>query len=167
MAKTKRGSKITKKERSEQAELNSLKVLKYLRGGLYGGSLNKVSKLVGVSPHSVVKYVGSALYKKNGHYVPKKTDNIQRPPMSFIERGASEMGGITVTSSKQAANVGRYFNEVRRLLNGEYNELFKYKNKYVIDDSGDRRFFETDEERVKEAWSKVPSSEYFKVYRYG
>jgi hypothetical protein len=106
-------------------------------------SLQKASREAGISPHTVVRWGGTALQKRsNGRYSAKSNDRLLRVLMVPTPEGKRE---IAVRGSRQATLLAEYWNAVHRYLEtGDASRLAKFKGKYIKDASGAQVLLPTD-----------------------
>jgi hypothetical protein len=102
-----------------------------------GTSLQQTSKEVGVSPHTVVRWGGSALQKgPRGRYQAKKSDRLLRMLMIPTPEGPRE---IAVRDSRQASLLGEYWNAVRRYISfGDAIKIRNFDGEFITAEDGKR-----------------------------
>lgn len=154
-------SDLTDNEFTERGE--SLKVLKIMRNEnlTLSKSIEKVKKY-GYNPSekSVRKSLGNTLYKTGKGWKARKTDRIETT-WNIYSNGKDE--GITLGSSKDRSLLGKYFNDVKKLLHGELDEkTFKklYKRKTIVDAKGHKWKLETSESAIRNIEAADPSQVY-------
>src|SRR6266542_1770070 len=98
-------------------------------------SLAKAAQEIGISPHTVVRWGGSALKKnKGGKYAAKPKDNLLRMVRIPASDGTRE---IAVRGSQQASLLGEYWSAVHRYLQtGDASQLATFQGKHVKDADG-------------------------------
>ena len=139
--------------------ITALEVLRKMRNGY---SLTASSKEVGMSVYSSLKFLGRNVLKRGGRWKPTKTDSIQRS-MRIYEDG--EIKTITVTNSRDAKFIGKYYDAVRKYLetnDASYLKPFKRRIIYDIDGMGHK--FETDPNKIREIEERKEDSEFFEIY---
>jgi hypothetical protein len=102
-----------------------------------GVSLAKVSREVGVSPRTVVRYAGSAVRKDlKGRYQATKRDQLLRVLMVPTIEGPREIG---VRDSRQATILAEYWNAAHRYLaTGDTSKIVEFQGKHITDADGKR-----------------------------
>lgn len=131
-------AQITLRERAIQ-------VLYNLR---YGKSVAESIKNIEISEVNLKKHLGKAIYKKQGVWIARKHDFIQRP-MLFYENG--KITSVVVRGSRDATKVSKYMHAVYRAV--EHNDLIelnKFKRHSITDADGKKRKFETRLEKLME-----------------
>lgn len=100
-----------------------------------GSSLQQTSREIGISPHTVKRWAGSALRKTpSGRYQAKKRDKLLRVLMIPTHEGPRE---IAIRDSRQATLLGEYWNAVHRYLaTGDSAAIEKFKGKHITDAKG-------------------------------
>lgn len=98
-------------------------------------SLSQASREFGLTPRTVIRWGGSALRKRtNGQYAAKANDRLLRVLVIPTHEGLRE---IAVPGSRQATEVGRYWNAVEKyLVTGDSSALRKYRRKRIADANG-------------------------------
>jgi hypothetical protein len=98
-------------------------------------SLNRASREVGISPHTVVRWGGAALRKRaNGRYTAKAKDHLLRALRILTPEGRGE---ILLRGSEQATQLAEYWNAVDRYRDtGDSSRLDSYRGQYIKDANG-------------------------------
>lgn len=136
---------------------DSLEVLKLMRHGL---SLSKASKQVGISPNTVRKYIGSALYKKHNRLIAKKSDNLLRKVP--IYKNCGEIS-ITIKGNRQATLVGQYHSAIGRLPH-DRSALLPFKKIKIKDSYGKTHTLETNTVKILAILERREDAEFFSIY---
>jgi serine protease inhibitor len=158
-------SALTDKEFTERGE--SLKVLKIMRNeGLTLSKSIEKAKEYGYNPteKSVRKSLGNVFYKTGKGWKARKTDKIE-VRMNIYSNGKEET--ITVTNSKDRTLIGKYFNDVKKVLHGELDEkTFKklYKRKTIVDAKGNKWNLETSRKEIEKIETANPNDVYRVIY---
>lgn len=109
-------------------------------------TLTEAKKGVQITIKQLKEFLGTSLYKKYGRYQMRPNDSRERP-MPFFENGYRTT--IITRTFKDASRVGTYLNDVREAIYRRTNEpLEKYKSKYIIDANGEKKYFETNWEKL-------------------
>ena len=158
-------SALTDKEFTERGE--SLKVLRIMRNEnlTLSKSIEKV-KEYGYNPteKSVRKSLGNTLNKTGKGWKARKTDQIE-VRMNIYSNGKDET--ITLTNSKDRTLVGKYNNDVKKVLHGDLDEkTFKklYKIKNIVDSKGHKWELETSKSEIEKIEAANPNHLYRCVY---
>ena len=158
-------SALTEKEFTERGE--SLKVLKIMRNeGLTLSKSIEKAKEYGYNPSekSVRKSLGNVLYKTGKGWKARKTDRIE-VRMNIYSNGTEET--ITLTNSKDRTLIGKYFNDVKKLLHGQLDEkAFKklYRRKVTVDAKGNKWSLETSRKDIEIIETANPNDVYRVIY---
>ncbi|NPE30688.1 hypothetical protein HNV12_22580 [Methanococcoides sp. SA1] len=137
----------------------SLMVLSEMRKGK---SLTEASKEHGVKVQSVLKHLGTSVKKKNGKWVPSKTDHIERSRWFYSD---AKRVAVIVNSSKDASLISKYLNAVRVALNtGNDTILEPFKYLKIKGADGKDYPFETDLEKLYELNEQIEDSEFLPIY---
>ena len=158
-------SALTEKEFTERGE--SLKVLKIMRNeGLTLSKSIEKAKEYGYNPSekSVRKSLGNGLYKTGKGWKARKTDRIE-VRMNIYSNGTEET--ITLTNSKDRTLIGKYFNDVKKLLHGQLDEkAFKklYRRKVIVDAKGNKWSLETSRKDIEIIETANPNDVYRVIY---
>ena len=158
-------SALTEKEFTERGE--SLKVLKIMRNeGLTLSKSIEKAKEYGYNPteKSVRKSLGNVLHKTGKGWKARKTDRIE-VRMNIYSNGKEET--ITVANSKDRSLIGKYFNDVKKVLHGELDEkTFKklYKRKTIVDAKGNKWILETSRKEIEKIEAANPNDVYRVIY---
>lgn len=158
-------SALTEKEFTERGE--SLKVLKIMRNnGLTLSKSIEKAKEYGYNPSekSVRKSLGNVLYKTGKGWKARKTDRIE-VRMNIYSNGKEET--ITVANSKDRTLIGKYFNDVKKVLHGQLDEkAFKklYKRKVIVDAKGNKWSLETSRKEIEKIETANPNDVYRVIY---
>lgn len=112
-----------------------------------GMSLSRASEEIGIDPNVVIRLGRTALRKQpNGTYVPKKTDRLLRVLTVLTADGRQE---IATRDSRQASQLGRYWDAVQRYLQmGDTSRLEKFQGKKITDASREQFLLLTDTEEL-------------------
>lgn len=157
----KAASKITSPDSLSPKQLakyeDSLHVLDEMRDGK---SIKTASKQVSISPSTVKKYVGSALYLKQRRLVAKKSDNLLRN-LRIYENGGEFP--ITVRGSKQVKIIAQYHSEIGRLHN-DRSALVKFKKITIKDVYGKTHRLETNTVKIFAILERRENAEFFSIY---
>jgi hypothetical protein len=107
-----------------------------------GLSLPKAARAVGVDPRTVRRFAGPALRKdKRGRWTATTRDSLLRPLTVPGPRGNRE---VTVTDSRAAVHIARYFAAVRRYIHkDDASGLVEFRNLKLMDAQGKRITFVT------------------------
>lgn len=158
-------SALTEKEFTERAE--SLKVLRLMRNEnlTLSKSIEKV-KEYGYNPSekSVRISLGNTLYKTGKGWKARETDTIEAR-MSIYSNGKEEM--ITLTNSKNRTLVGKYNNDVKKVLHGDLDEKTfqnRYKRKTIIDSKGYKWTLEISKTEIEKIEAANPNHPYRCIY---
>jgi hypothetical protein len=158
-------SALTDKEFTERGE--SLKVLRIMRNEnlTLSKSIEKV-KEYGYNPteKSVRKSLGNTLYKTGKGWKARKTDKIE-VRMNIYSNGKDET--ITLANSKDRTLVGKYNNDVKKVLHGDLDEkTFEkfYKIKTIVDSKGHKWELETSKSEIEKIEAANPNHLYRCVY---
>ncbi len=156
-SRVKRWTKLTKNEKA--ARVRALAVLRLMRRGK---SLLSASHAEGIKPETVLKHLGSVLYKRGRKWRAKKNDNLERG-LVIYENGRRRT--IIVKGNKKASIIGRYYNDERKALySGNWGPLKKYKGTRVRDIDDEFHYFETDLEVIQEIESRKENHEFEEIY---
>lgn len=137
----------------------ALEVKRMMKGGK---SLTESSGQVGLSKSQTLKYLGRAVKKKSGKWIPNTRDTIQRS-MHIYEKGS--VRSIVVTNSDDAQYIGEYYNAVRKYLETGDKELLKpFKRRTITDANGNKHKLETNPEKVRDIEDRKEDSEFWEVY---
>jgi hypothetical protein len=129
----KRGSRLAALERlslrSQRARNRALEVLSLMR--TEGKSLTGAISTAQTSKRTVLRYVGSALFKQqSGRYAAKPSDRFARRIHWQTSTGKIE---ITLRSSRTASKVAEYMTAVRHFLGtGDTSRLDEFKRKSIF-----------------------------------
>jgi hypothetical protein len=114
-------------------------VISRMRGGV---SLSRASEEFGITSSTVIELGRPALRKRNGQYIPTKSDRLLRVVTVLTVKGKEV---IATRDSRQASLVGGHWAAVQRYLQtGDDSALIRFKSKKVTDASGKRHLFLTD-----------------------
>jgi hypothetical protein len=85
--------------------------------------------------------------------------------MSIYSNGKEEM--ITLTNSKDRTLIGKYFNDVKKVLHGDldektFNKL--YRRRIVIDSKGNKWGLETSKKEIEKIEAADPNYNYRCIY---
>lgn len=158
-------SALTDDEYTERGA--SLKVLSIMRKKnlTLSKSIEK-AKEYGYNPSekSVRKNLGNTLYKTGKGWKARKTDKIETR-MSIYSNGKEEM--ITLTNSKDRTLIGKYFNDVKKVLHGDldektFNKL--YRRKIVVDSKRHKWELETSKKEIEKIEAADPNYNYRCIY---
>lgn len=136
---------------------DSLHVLDEMREGK---SIKTASKQYGISPSTVKKYLGSALYLKQHKLVAKKSDNLLRKLRIYKNGGEIP---ITVKGSKQAETIAQYHSAIGRLHN-DRSALVKFKKIIIKDINGKIHHLETNTVKIFAILERREDAEFFSIY---
>jgi hypothetical protein len=96
-----------------------------------GVSLNRASEEFGITSSTVIELGRPALRKRNGQYVPTKTDRLLRVVTALTVKGKEV---IATRDSRQASLVGGHWAAVQRYLQtGDHSALLRFQGTKVID----------------------------------
>jgi len=100
-------------------------------------SLRRTSREFGISPHSVLRLVRSALQKRrNGAYSARASDHLLRVLLIPTKDGLRE---VTIRDSREASKLGEYWSAVRKYLQtGDDSDLQAFRKNKITDASGKR-----------------------------
>ncbi|MEX0862674.1 helix-turn-helix transcriptional regulator [Nitrosopumilus sp.] len=139
---------------------DSLEVIGLMRQGM---SLNQASKLVGISPSTVKRYVGTTLKLKNKRIIARKNDSLLRK-IRIYENGKEEF--IQIRGRKNSAIVAQYLGAVgRRIDKNDTTALESFEKITIRDFKGNHHRFETDIKKLIRLFEKREEPEFFKIYR--
>ena len=116
------------------------------------------------SEKSVRKSLGNVLYKTGKGWKARKTDRIE-VRMNIYSNGTEET--ITLTNSKDRTLIGKYFNDVKKLLHGQLDEkAFKklYRRKVIVDAKGNKWSLETSRKDIEIIETANPNDVYRVIY---
>lgn len=136
---------------------DSLHVLDAMRGGK---SIKIASKQYGISPSTVKKYLGSALYKKHHRLVAKKSDDLLRKLRTYKNGGEVF---VMVRGSKQSAIIAQYHSAIGRLHN-DRSALVKFKKITIRDVNGKVHHLETNTVKILAILERREDAEFFTIY---
>ena len=143
-------------------KVNRITALEVLRKMRNGYSLTASAREVGMSVYSSRKFLGRNVLKKGGRWRPTKTDSIQRS-MRIYEDG--EIRTITITNSRDAEFIGKYYIAVRKYLEtGDVSYLKPFKRRKIYDINGVGHKLETDPNKIREIEERKEDSEFFEIY---
>ncbi|WP_268541334.1 hypothetical protein [Candidatus Nitrosotenuis cloacae] len=125
-----------------------------------GKSIKTASKQYGISPSTVKKYVGSALYKKNRRLVAKKSDNLLRRVRSY--KDGIEIY-ITVRGNRRATTIGQYHSAIGRLPH-DRSALLPFKKTRITDIYGKIHTLETNTVKIFAILERREDAEFFSIY---
>ncbi len=153
----KRWLKLSKEERA--LRVKSLDVLRLIREGK---SLTRASGELGLKPDTVRHNLGSVLYKCKRKWRAKKSDTLERE-LIIYENGRRRT--VIVKGSKQAAIIGRYYNDVKKgLYSGDWRALKKYKRTRIKNIYGKTHHLETDPTKIQEIELRREEHELGEIY---
>lgn len=139
-----------------------VKVLEVKRLMIQDSSLNYASRSVGVDSRTVKVWLGKYLIKKNGRWKAEIRDRIPRG-LVIYEKGTRKR--IIVNDSDVAAVVGKYFNDIKRVLeSGDVSFLDKYKKLAITDAEGKRHKLECQLDKLKQIEFSREDLEFSDVY---
>ena len=137
----------------------SLEVVRRMRKG---ESFSQASKSVGISSKKIQQHLGGVIYKKKGRWIVKSIDSLSRQ-MNIYSRGRRI--SITVTNSKDAKLIGKYFADVKKYLyTGDQTVLRKYEDVVIVDEDGVGHSLETNPQTIRDIEEGKENPEFFEVY---
>ena len=141
--------------------LRGLKMM--IRDGL---SQTQAAKEVGLRPERMRRFLGDALVKKHGRWIPQSYDSIHRTIM--INDKDEGRIYITVTNKQDASNIGKYHNAVRvALISGDFSEVESFRGIAIVDADGQLHFLETSPERLYDIHEATKDPEMTTFYAFG
>ncbi|MEX0764223.1 MAG: hypothetical protein WEC35_07635 [Nitrosopumilaceae archaeon] len=127
-----------------------------------GQTLDDLDSYISIK-NSLGKYLGDTIKIKDDKIRVKKSDQI--PRLMIIDENGSEFP-IVVTNSKDASNIGKYFNAKRNFLEtGDASELKKFSKIKIKDADGNVHRFETNPNRIYEIEDRKEGDEFFEIYK--
>jgi hypothetical protein len=92
-------------------------------------SFKKAALVSGINPETVKRWAGTALEKRNGRFVAKKSDQLLRVLKIPSPDGTRE---VAVRGSRRASLLGEYWAALQRYLeSGDASRLEKFRGKSV------------------------------------
>lgn len=141
----------------------SLTALKKMREGK---TFDEACEFAGIPKNTMIRSVGSALFKEEDTWNAKRFDNISRPPMAIYTGG--ERKWIDVADSSTASILGTYSSMRAKYLHTlDTTVLEPFRGVVVQDVYGNKYTLDTDPELVFEAERKKREPEPQELYKYG
>jgi hypothetical protein len=107
-----------------------------------GVPLKKAAKEFNISPNTVVELGNSALRKRDGRFIAKKTDRLLRIITILTIDGKKE---IATRDSEQASLAGSHWAAVQWYLQtGERSAILRFRGQRIVDEIGKRYLLLTD-----------------------
>lgn len=113
--------------------------------------------------NNLTKYLGNTIMTKDDSIKVKKHDQI--PRLMVIDENGTEFP-IVVTNSKDASNIGKYFNAKRYFLEtGDASQLKKFSKIKIKDADGNIHRLETRAEKIYDIEDQKEEPEAFEIYQ--
>ena len=119
---------MTRDPGSSTARLRAFEGLRLMRTAGY--SRSRAARIVGTSPRTMTRYVGSALRRRDdGRYTATPTDRMKRPVRVLTTDGPKD---LILRGSRVTSTVARHWNAVHRFLaTGDTAALAPFHDKRV------------------------------------
>ena len=128
-----------------------------------GKSLTQVARELRRPRKLMLSHIKSALKKKNGRWVPKKSDSQIQRAMNIFEDG--EIRPIVIGSDKYGSLIGKYHATVHKALDHRNPEVLQeFARKKLVDIHGRKHKFEVRWGKLFDIWSKMENPETFTIY---
>ena len=139
---------------------DSLEVLRLVKTGT---SFYKASKLVGITPTTAKKNLGSSISKKNNRIIARKTDNLVRK-LRIYENGKEVF--IQVKGSRKAKKIGQYHSAIgQRIDKDNPVPLNQFDDSVIKDIFGKYHHFETNIQTIQEIFQRQENPEFRTIYK--
>jgi len=123
-----------------------------------GISLTHAMKDIAINRRDVIRQLGEALVKRGARWIVSKNNIIQRE-LPFYEHGQATR--IIVRNQRDARRVSQYMAATKEVFKrkGDLSRLKQFEGKYIIDADGNKRYFETDPQKLFDIQERIEELE--------